>query len=414
MSRRETRSTAAAAAVAVAGDNSEDGSNNKRKRDDDNENDLLEDDDGRNNNNGAAEPEAVLSLDQGSDDEDDIDIDVPDGEFPSAFQLGRMLTLVEAVPAGKFDDESYNRMTMLKKWTFHGRRKEDSERWARFKLDFLMLGGLLRMIYLIERHMNEYRVVRMASVVSASLVYSDNTLDDDTKIQMRAAATFAVRSGALRTLLLASEEFIPSSDSKHWFTAQWIWRATARIWDRTSLEDTDPEILLPFIEANIVEQCLLESDKCVSQKANVACGFAGVVTKILSACPDFVTVVRENRMMDYFREVCDVYMDVISNDRDRANEILNLCRVSLNVGVLSSDDTKKWLLFVTTALSRHLTDNQIEKKAHSFVDRAVDKINHRELENTPLMDTLFWIIKSNNTPEELKTKYRALMTKMLS
>mmetsp|Transcript_62203 Transcript_62203/g.151681 ORF Transcript_62203/g.151681 Transcript_62203/m.151681 type:complete len:416 (+) Transcript_62203:104-1351(+) len=415
MSRRETRSTAAAAAVAVAGDNSEDGSNNKRKRDDDNENDLLEDDDGRNNNNGAAEPEAVLSLDQGSDDEDDIDIDVPDGEFPSAFQLGRMLTLVEAVPAGKFDKESYDRMEMLGKWTSYSENKENPEEWVRCKVDLQQLGGLLRMTYLIERHMKDSTVVQAASKISANLMYFCNLLDDDKKRQLNAAATYAIQAGTLRILLLASEEFIPSKNHENWVAARSIWRAVHNTCNRAS-ELIDQSSLQPIVEANIIQYCLSDPTRSADSKVSVGCCVATVTEMALKAHPLLAPLIHQHGIMESAHEFCKTHCSHILSSPIHTKQILGFCNFTLKSGLMSSGDMKKWLPFMSEAISMYLTNHNkgIEKMAYKFVERAVDNINHRELDDTPFVKTLFSISQSSDTPEELKTKYRALMTKILS
>ena len=400
-------------------------SNNKRKRDDDDyDNDRREEEhEGNNdyndddNSNNSAVPEAVVSRENNyddDDDDDDIDFNIPDGEFPHFSQLGRILTKIEAVPVGKFDKRSLQYLKSLVKWTYYETNKDRKEGWLKFKLDFLQVGGLLRMICLIERQMKDIEVVLRASSVCFYLFCrGEASIDEDDEIILSSSATFAMRTGALRILLLASEEFIPSTNSNNWKTAKFIWLAVMNIVVNAHLQFVGREILLPIIEANIADKCLSDPKQFDVDKVFTASAFALVVGEAISEFNDLETIVKEQKIMDSFLIFTQAFMDTIMSEPERSVRILlSLCIVCAKV--LSSEDMKNWLPFVATALPKHIKDDVIEKKAYRFFVWAVDNINHRELDSSPLMDTLLSIIKSSDTPEALKTKYRKLMAKILS
>ena len=378
---------------------------------------------------GVVRPDAALSssstTNQPAEHADQLII--PD-DFPTLLQLETILSYVQSVcPENDVDYDRNNthntNLTLRRDTTVEALKKivdwadydidnddETRHKTYRFCTMFLQLGGLLRMTLFIELTMKDIDLVHLAVEVLSVITYYRFRFNDGDKLKelIELSCIGFFENGCFRTLILAIEEFSPSGTEKHG-------RIVARLWAviRNILYDRKDEIPLPKLN-DIVEtglQCFDDILKSSPEtKMHVFKHTALALSFVLSE--DMAPFYKERRVVCKCLKVCQTYATEWFGDEFAIIYVFDLVRKCTSYDVSSDDDLLEWAPLIGRSISENLTNDGIQINGARIISKMVKKIDHRKLERTSLPSSLQAIIQSSDASEELKAKYRSILSKI--
>jgi hypothetical protein len=363
----------------------------------------------------TAAPDRIQSHDT-TDINQESNIVLPDdGDLPTVVQLADILSFIER-PGNT--QRSFDDVLKTLGWLVHlfYRTEGDyDQEFVKMKRSFIELGGLLRMVMLIQTHMDKPKAVYAAAYVCASTVFVPSAFrNTEFEEIVKATSKTVINHGGLRMLLLASEELVPSDQETNWLAVKQIWRCLRNILVR-AVNDADQEHLILIVEAS--GQYLVEpSNSFVNQKIRMLYNIAGVLWMILRAHEDAMKPVfrEKHQVLHPIHEFCKNHKSDWLENKGAVQQVLKLCAKCVDLGIITKDDLLKWLPLVLDGLSKWFGKKIIERAAYSFIKCILKATNHRELEKTPLPTTLMGIVQSNDADEKLKTKYRKVIADLMT
>mmetsp|Transcript_53324 Transcript_53324/g.129602 ORF Transcript_53324/g.129602 Transcript_53324/m.129602 type:complete len:374 (-) Transcript_53324:231-1352(-) len=318
-------------------------------------------------------------------------------------------------------------LTTMKKWTErHDGESISSSKFINmmsFRKTFLQLGGMVRMILLIEQNMEDVDIVAKAVFMcSVCTIRPPSFEDEEWKFVHSAACIGFVQHGGFRIFLLASEEFIPSVKIEDWNTAVLIWAGIRTIMGHAAdISRIDyGHKLLSVAETDFHFLTTGQGTNFILQRLHIVGQYAGIMSLVFKkysqqAADTFI----HDRIgpTSVFLQMCQTFESQWLQEASVVHDVLMFCNSCATCAAdngVSMVDVKKWLPLVTQALLKHISNKKIETLGFQFISKMTSTIYKGDLEKTNVYNSLLSIVQSETTSRETKDRYRALLSKMLA
>mmetsp|Transcript_53327 Transcript_53327/g.129614 ORF Transcript_53327/g.129614 Transcript_53327/m.129614 type:complete len:375 (-) Transcript_53327:231-1355(-) len=318
-------------------------------------------------------------------------------------------------------------LTIMKKWADrHDGEAISSSKFVNmmsFRKTFLQLGGMVRMILLIEQNMEDVNIVAKAVLICSVCTIRPTSLEDEEwKFVHSAACIGFVQHGGFRIFLLSSEELIPSDKNENWDTAVLIWAGIRTIMGHAAdISRIDyGHKLLSVAETDFHFLTTGQSKKFILQRLHIMGQYAGIISLVFKKYSQEAadTLMHDrNGPTSVFLQMCQTFESQWLQQASVVHDVLmscNSCATCAADNGVSMVDVKKWLPLVTQALLKHISNKKIETLGFQFISKMTSSIYRGDLERTNVYNSLLSIVQSETTSRETKDRYRALLSKMLA
>jgi hypothetical protein len=380
------------------------------------------------------QPDNVPSIDANQSEDE-----IPEGEYPTADQLNKILAFLDStngVDSSSGTTSSNNasschrdmvvkKLRLLHTWSVCPPNEEDAgvQKTASFIKTFLELGGLLRMKFFLEKHMDDVKcVVGACAIIGNSCCCNwSNGHENDWLVGLRASSSVIfARHDGFRVLQLACEELLPSSNNSHWSAANLVWDSTRRILLSMKKGSVGVDTLMVIVEADL-RHLVGPNTQFLKKRLSIMGKFASILSLLLSWHREHVTTVCRRK------EIPSTILDFILTHKEEwsksqqeskkigpITDIIAFCARIVNLDVISPSDFHKWLPLVTRALSVQFVNKNLANVVHILIKKIAETTEKRELIKTDLCNTILAVVQADTAPLETKSKYQKLLAEIVS
>jgi hypothetical protein len=362
----------------------------------------------------------------------DLGFVLPENGFPTTDQLAQILSYLDgpesyqtSLPTSEFLLVLESLEKRLRPLPDHFEDDEDEgeeeeadredEKFVSMMTSFHELGGALRMIMLIKTHMDKPKVVAAAASACASSLRSQYYHVTDELVNVKAVACKSLeRYHALNVLVLASEERIPSDQRGDWATIANIWlciRNFCACYKWENLPQNQYMVLVDERGQFLTGKGVPRTIKYRLQTLEHICLVLYMILK--NHTHTMKLIFEEKCVLDPIYTFCNKNKSQWLLDYDSVAKVVDLCSLCASHGILSKNDLLKWLPLVTSALTKWYTKCDIESPAYDFIEFISTTVNHRELDNTPLVTALMSIVQSSDASRITKDTYRTFISNLM-